>query len=168
MARGSVSWRRCAIPTGVLDAVAGVLRVTACPGLSLEETLLAYLRDQELLLVLDNCEHVLPAVADLVAAIEAACAGVRVLATSREGLNIGGEQILVVPPLRLPDDHAGIEAADECDAVRLFAERARAVKADFAVDDTNRGDVVAVCRRLDGVGVGDRARRRTHPGNEPE
>ena len=123
------------------------------PGLDLQDSLIAYLRDQELLLVLDNCEHLLPAVAGLVAAIESASAGVRVLATSREALNIGGEQVLVVPPLRLPDDHAGIAAADDCDAVRLFAERARAVKADFVVDDTNRGDVVAVCRRLDGMAL---------------
>ena len=72
-------------PDGVVDAVAGVFRVTARPGLSLQESLVAYLRDQEALVVLDNCEHVLRPAAALVAAIGAACARVRVLATSREG-----------------------------------------------------------------------------------
>ena len=91
-------------PDPVVGAVAGVFRVSAHAGLSVEESLVAYLRDKELLLVLDNCEHLLDVVASLVVAIEAACAGVRVLATSREGLSLAGEQILVVPPLGLPDD----------------------------------------------------------------
>jgi predicted ATPase/class 3 adenylate cyclase len=136
---------------GVVDAVAAVFRVTARPGRSLEESLVAYLRDQELLVVLDNCEHVLRPAATLVAAIEGACPNVRVLATSREGLNIPGEQILVVPSLGLPEEGADVEAAGDCEAVRLFAERARAAKADFAVDATNGADVVAICTRLDGV-----------------
>ena len=121
--------------------------------MSVEESLVAYLRDKELLLVLDNCEHLLGAVAGLVVAIGAACSGVRVLATSREGLNIAGEQLLVVPPLGLPHDVADVERAGECDAVRLFADRARQVKADFVVDAGNRADVVAVCTRLDGVAL---------------
>ena len=85
-------------PDGVVDAVAGVFRVSSRAGLSVEESLVAHLRDQELLLVLDNCEHLLGAVADLVITIEAACAGVRVLATSREALNIVGEQVLEARP----------------------------------------------------------------------
>ena len=139
-------------PELVVDAVAAVFRVTEHPGLSLVESLVVYLRDQQLLLVLDNCEHVLRAAARLVAAIEAQCARVRVLATSREGLNIAGEQLLVVPSLELPDD-TGVATAEECEAVRLFVERARAVKADFAIDGGNRADVVAICTRLDGVAL---------------
>ena len=81
-------------PAGVVDAVAGVFQVTARPGMSLEESLVAYLGDQELLIVLDNCEHLLGPVAALVRAIEGACARVRVLATSREGLGVRGEQII--------------------------------------------------------------------------
>jgi predicted ATPase len=127
--------------------------VTARPGSRLEESLVTCLRDQELLLVLDNCEHLLRSVAAFVAMIEAACASVRVLATSREGLNIGGEQLLTVPSLRLPDDDPGMSLVGECEAVQLFTERARAVLADFAVDDTNRSDVVAVCTRLDGLAL---------------
>jgi predicted ATPase/DNA-binding SARP family transcriptional activator len=139
-------------PGAVLDAVAAVFRVSARSGLSLEDSLVAYLRDLELLVVLDNCEHLLQGAAGLVVAIEAACRGVRVLATSREGLNIAGEQLLVVPCLSLPDED-GTQPGSECEAVRLFADRAQAVKADFTVDATNRADVVAVCTHLDGVAL---------------
>ncbi len=140
-------------PDQVVDAVAGALRVTARPGWSLEDSLVAYLRDQELLLVLDNCEHLLRPVARLVASIEAAGAGIRVLATSREGLNIRAEQQLTIPSLGLPDDPDSEDGVGECESVRLFAERARAVKDDFVVDDRNRDDVVAICTRLDGVAL---------------
>jgi predicted ATPase/class 3 adenylate cyclase len=139
-------------PDMVVDAVAGVFRVTARPGLSLLESLVGFLRDQTLLLVLDNCEHLLRAVARLVVAVEAAGPGVRVLATSREGLNVAGEQLFVVPSLGLPEDDPGLDAV-ECESVRLFAERARLVKADFEVDGRNQADVVAVCTRLDGVAL---------------
>jgi predicted ATPase/class 3 adenylate cyclase len=138
-------------PGGVADAVAAVFRVSARAGAALEESLIAYLRDQELLVVLDNCEHLLRPVASLVAKMVAACPGVRVLATSREGLNLRGEQILVVPSLGVPDDGMDLDALTGCEAVRLFADRAQALKADFAVDATNSDSVSQVCRRLDGV-----------------
>ena len=138
-------------PGGVVDAVAAVFRVTARPGLSLDESLVVYLRDQDALIVLDNCEHLLRPVAGLVAKIEAACPGVRVLATSREGLNLRGEQILVVPSLAVPEGNMSVDSLTECDAVRLFIDRARAVKADFQVDAANAHAVGEVCRRLDGV-----------------
>lgn len=136
---------------GVVNAVAGAFCVSARPGQNLEESLVAYLRDQELLVVLDNCEHVLRAAAWLVVAIEGACPEVRVLATSREGLNVPGEQLITVPSLGLPDPRDAAEAADEREAVRLFVERARAVRADFTIDASNRDDVIAICTRLDGV-----------------
>ncbi len=138
-------------PAGVVDAVAGVFRVTARVGSALEEALVGYLRDQELLLVLDNCEHLLRPVADLVAKIEESCPRVRVLATSREGLNLRGEQILVVPSLAVGDEGMEVGALIECEAVRLFSDRARAVKADFHVEPSNASAVGEVCRRLDGV-----------------
>jgi predicted ATPase len=138
-------------PAAVVDAVAAVFRVTARPGMTLVESLVAYLRDQQLLLVLDNCEHLLRPIATLVAALEVGCPKVRVLATSREGLNVRGEQILVVPSLGLPDDAADLGALAECEAVRLFVDRARAVKADFVVDLTNAEGIAQVCRRLDGM-----------------
>ena len=101
--------------------------------------------------MLDNCEHVLRPVATLVTAIEAACPKVRVLATSREGLSVRGEQIFAVPSLDVPDDSTTPEAVGACEAVRLFVDRAQGVKANFVVDATNAEAVAQVCRRLDGV-----------------
>ena len=86
-------------PAAIVDAVVGVFQVTARPGMSLEESLVAYLSDQELLVVVDNCEHLLRSVAALVTTVEAACPNVRVLATSREALGVAGEQNLAVPSL---------------------------------------------------------------------
>jgi predicted ATPase len=80
-----------------------------------------------------------------------ACPGVKVLATSREGLNVRGEQILVVPSLAVPDEGAGLEVLATCEAVQLFIDRTRAVKADFSLDLSNAPGVAQVCTRLDGV-----------------
>jgi predicted ATPase/class 3 adenylate cyclase len=138
-------------PAGVVDAVAAVFRVSARPGQSLEESLVTYLQDQKLLIMLDNCEHLLRPVAGLVAAIEKGCPDVKVLATSREGLNLRGEQILGVPSLGVPDNDADLGGIAGSEAAQLFVDRARAVKADFSLDVTNTASVGEVCRRLDGV-----------------
>ncbi|NIH84175.1 ATP-binding protein [Amycolatopsis granulosa] len=105
-----------------------------------------FLEDQRVLLVLDNCEHVLDACAVLVAKLLSATSSVRVLATSRQLLRADGEQVLVVPPLPVPS--AGEPAVE---AVTLFAERAAAVVPGFTVDSSNRDTVVRICRRLDGI-----------------
>ena len=107
-------------PAAVPDAVAAVLGITQQPGKSVSESVAAALEGRVRLLVFDNCEHVLDAVADLVEAILAASATVRVLATSREGLGVADEQLWLVPSL---DVGAGIDSA----AVELFVERARAL-----------------------------------------
>jgi predicted ATPase len=138
-------------PDRVPEAIAAVLQVTTRPGLSLEESLTAYLSHQTLLLVMDNCEHLLRPVAALVGRIEASCPGVRVLATSREGLGLRGEQLLVVPSLGLPDDTWNLESLAGCSAVRLFTDRARAVKPDFVIDASNAAGVAQICVRLDGI-----------------
>ena len=104
-----------------------------------------------MLLVLDNCEHVLGSVARLVSRIERECSGVVVLATSREGLAIDGEQILALPPLEAGQPGEDIERLIHADAISLFVERARQVKADFALSDSNSRAVVEICQRLDGV-----------------
>jgi predicted ATPase len=109
-----------------------------------------YLAARELLLVLDNCEHVLDA-APYVAALLAAAPRLTVLVTSREPLRIAPEQELPVPPLSLPPAATSARAVGEADAVRLFVQRARAGRPDFALTDANAGDVAAVCRRLDGL-----------------
>ena len=138
-------------PEAVAGAVAAVFGVTARAGQSLVESLVEFLATKQLLFVLDNCEHLLGAVADLVETLERSCAGLVVLATSREGLGVEGERNLVVPSLRAPGEAADLEAAAAAESVQLFCERARAAKADFVLTDRNVSAVAQVCRRLDGV-----------------
>jgi predicted ATPase len=109
------------------------------------------LRHKELLLVLDNCEHLLEPAAHLVNTLERSCARLAMLATSREGLGVDGERIIPTPSLAAPPADAGLETIVESDAVRLFEERAVAVTAGFELSDENAAAVAQVCRRLDGV-----------------
>jgi predicted ATPase/class 3 adenylate cyclase len=136
---------------GVPDAVAGALSLAARDGVSMTETLLEFLRAKDLLLVLDNCEHLTRPVAALVHTVEEVCPGVRVLATSREGLKVGGEQMVMVAALGVPENDSDLGAIRASDAVRLFVERGRAVRPDFVIDEENCGAVARLCRRLDGL-----------------
>ncbi len=111
---------------------------------ALEETLARY----QALLVLDNCEHVIDASAQLADAILRAGPGLRILATSREPLNVAGEVIWRVPPLGLNGGDGDLGCGD---AVRLFVDRARASAPAFALDHANRNAVVEICQRLDGL-----------------
>jgi predicted ATPase/DNA-binding SARP family transcriptional activator len=104
-----------------------------------------YFADQDALLILDNCEHRIDAVAELAARLLGACPGLRILATSREALAIGGERLYPIPPLPFAEDDPASPA------VRLFAERAAAVRPDFKLDAANTPVVVEICRRLDGL-----------------
>jgi predicted ATPase/DNA-binding CsgD family transcriptional regulator len=112
-----------------------------------------HLADRELLIVLDNCEQLRHACAVLVDSLLRACPSLRVLATSRQGLEISGEQLIAVPPLATPgaDDVSSPQAVERYDAVALFTERAQAVAPGFRVTDENHQAVAALCRRLDGI-----------------
>ncbi|HJY58150.1 MAG TPA: DUF4062 domain-containing protein, partial [Streptosporangiaceae bacterium] len=138
---------------GVDDAVAAVFSVTARGGQSTRDALVGFLRSKELLLVLDNCEHLLAGAAALAVILERSCARLVILATSREGLGIDGERLVPVPPLVVPGDDADLETITDAEAVRLFVERAAAVKPDFQVTADNAAAVAAVVRRLDGVAL---------------
>ncbi|OBH40397.1 cyclase [Mycobacterium mantenii] len=132
-------------PAAVPDAVAAVLGITQQPGETVSESVAAALEDRVCLLVIDNCEHILDAAADLVEAVLERSATVRVLATSREGLGAADEQIWRVLSL---DVSAGFQSA----AVSLLIERAQSVASDFSVDRPAEVDaVVEICRRLDGI-----------------
>ena len=132
-------------PAAVPDAVAAVLGITQQPGKSVADSVAAALEGRVRLLVFDNCEHVRDAAADLVEAILAHSATVRVLATSREGLGVADEQLWLVPSLEVG---AGIDSA----AVALFVERARSVASRFSVATADEAAaVVEICRRLDGI-----------------
>jgi predicted ATPase/class 3 adenylate cyclase len=138
---------------GVDDAVAAVFSVTAPAGLSTSEALVEFLRGKQLLLVLDNCEHLLEGAAALAGVLQRRCERLVMLATSREGLGIEGERLVPVPPLAIPDADADLAAITQAEAVRLFAERAAAVKPEFAVTAQNAAPVAAVVRRLDGIAL---------------
>jgi predicted ATPase/class 3 adenylate cyclase len=138
-------------PDAVVDAFAAVFGVAARAGQTLEDSLIDFLRTKQLLLVVDNCEHLLEAVADVVEMLERACSGLVVLATSREGLALEGERVVPVPSLNGPAADADLDAAGRADAVHLFVERARGVDPDFVLTPVNVAAVVQVCRRLDGV-----------------
>ncbi|MGI5500354.1 BTAD domain-containing putative transcriptional regulator [Lentzea sp. CA-135723] len=109
------------------------------------------LSGRECLLLFDNCEHVVDAVARLITRLLTRCRGVRVLATSREPLAVDGEVLVPLGPLALPDHRDGPEQARLASSVRLFAERAAAVRPGFAVDESTVSDVVRIVRGLDGL-----------------
>jgi predicted ATPase/DNA-binding CsgD family transcriptional regulator len=115
--------------------------------------LLAYLRDKELLLVVDNCEHLLEAAGRIVTDVMKAAPGVRVIATSREPLSVPGEHVVPVPPLELPPSRAAepLASVQHNEAVRLFTERATAASGAFELTTANQAAVVELCRRLDGL-----------------
>ena len=142
----------------VLDANLVMLTVAATLGLRqtasrpVREILQDYLCDREMLLVVDNFEHVLAAAPQL-AVLLAACPLLKILVTSREVLRVSGEQRLAVPPLELPGLASAVTMADitRCDAIQLFAARARAVKPEFEVSAADVPAVLEICRRVDGL-----------------
>ncbi len=119
--------------------VARALGLPDQPGTSTLETLVRFVGDRQMLIVLDNCEHLLEATASLTVGL-LACPGLTVLATSREPINVPGEVTYLVPSLPLADE-----------AIKLFADRARRVRPDFSVTDDNAATVTEICRRLDGM-----------------
>jgi predicted ATPase/DNA-binding XRE family transcriptional regulator len=139
-------------PAFVASAIAERLGVRERAEQTLSDALVTHLAGKRLLLVLDNFEHVLPA-APLVAELLGACPALRVLSTSRAALHLSGEHLYSVPPLALPDTRRlpPLEELGQTAAVRLFVDRARAVKSDFALSEANTPAVVEIVHRLDGL-----------------
>ena len=126
-----------------VDVVAAALSIDRRPGEVLAERLATVLADTEVVLLLDNCEHVLDPIADLVDRVLGTCRQASVIATSRERLRVSGEQVYEVPPLPTCDDDGP--------AVKLFVERARAVMPKFDGDIAERATIAEIVRRLDGL-----------------
>ncbi|MBL1097928.1 ATP-binding protein [Streptomyces coffeae] len=139
--------------TLVAQAVAAKLRLGNESGREPVEMLADYLVDQRLLLILDNCEHLLEQCASLVATLLGAARDLHVLATSRQALGVHGERPLPVPPMSLPEpgEVYASEAPGQCEAVRLFTDRAVAVRHDFVVTADKAQAIAQICRRLDGM-----------------
>ncbi|MET8795570.1 protein kinase [Nocardia sp. NPDC004568] len=139
--------------TILVDVVAAAVGVRDETGRPLIDVLVEYLCPRETLLVLDNCEQLVQAVAELDEVLLQGCQGLRILATSREPLNIAGEAVLRVAPLKAPDPSGGSTppGLPRFDAITLFAERAAAAVPGFELDESNREAVAQICTRLDGL-----------------
>jgi predicted ATPase/DNA-binding CsgD family transcriptional regulator len=137
----------------VAQAVAGALGMQERAGYSPAASLAEHVADRRLLLVLDNCEHLIDAVAKLADQLLRAASGLRVLATSREALNIDGETVLPVPPLAAPEpgERLTVTQLGLFPAVALFAQRARQAMPGFAVTGANQAAVTGICHRLEGL-----------------
>jgi predicted ATPase/class 3 adenylate cyclase len=140
-------------PRLVAEAVAGVLGVREEPAHAIADVLATHIARRTLLLVLDNCEHLLDEASTLAQRLLRAGAGVRILATSREPLRAPGESVYVLPALEVPNLRAPFEPAFlmQNEAAGLFVQRARAARADFELTVANAPSVAAVCHRLDGI-----------------
>jgi len=140
-------------PALVAQQVASSLGLRDDPGRPVLETLASYMRDRQLLLVLDNCEHLLDACGRLANRLLRACPGLRILASSRQPLGIAGEAVLSVPSLSFPDpDHLPpIDRFHEYMAMSLLIDRARLVLPDYQVTARNAASLARICQRLDGI-----------------
>jgi predicted ATPase/DNA-binding CsgD family transcriptional regulator len=139
-------------PGLVAPAIGGAADVHKRPEQALSDTLAEQLHARHLLVVLDNCEHLVEACAELVGRLSSACPHLHVLATSRVPLVVDGEATFEVAPLPVPDpDASSASTVAAADAARLFEVRARQVAADFRIDADTASAVAEICRRLDGV-----------------
>ncbi len=140
-------------PELVAPTVASVLHVGEEPGRPALDALTDALRDRAVLIVLDNCEHVVGAAAEVVECLVRSCPNVEILATSREPLRVPGERVFRLPSLSFPPDGVSVDAAalHDYEAVALFGERAAQHQPGFEVGVENASAVASVCRRLDGI-----------------
>ena len=138
-------------PEQVVEKVAAVLGVREQPGRPLQDALAGYLRRKKVLILLDNVEHLVDASAELAEFLLNQCRDLKILVTGRESLFIDGERTYQVPSLSLPDEAAGPEEIGSSEAVRLFVDRARAVRGDFELDAGSAAAVGKIVRQLDGI-----------------
>jgi predicted ATPase/class 3 adenylate cyclase len=139
-------------PAFIAPAIASAVGVMHAPGQPILDTVMEHLHGRRVLLILDNCEHVLEVAAQTVDALLRSCGMLRILATSREGLAISGEAVYPVPSLSVPDPATlGPGELPQYDAIQLFVERAMAAAPGFRITDANAAAVTQICRRLDGV-----------------
>jgi predicted ATPase/DNA-binding SARP family transcriptional activator len=138
-------------PGRLVDVVARALDVQQRQHRSMLDSVTDFLAGRELVLVLDNCEHLADAVASLVDSVRQACPTVSVLATSRAPLGLPAERVHVLAPLPAPGAGAQVEEVARSPAVQLFVERAAAARPGFSLDEGNVAPVAEVCRRLDGL-----------------
>jgi len=135
----------------VPSSVAQVLGVRERSGIDLTQTLCNHLKSRRLLLLLDNCEHLIDACAALAAALLLAAPEIRVLASSREQLQVAGEQIYAVPPLSLPAPDGNLESLARSEAAQMFIERVRLQEPAFVLTERPAVAIASICNHLDGI-----------------
>jgi predicted ATPase/DNA-binding XRE family transcriptional regulator len=137
----------------VLQELASVMRIRERPGSALRDLVISELAPKELLLIVDNCEHVVDEAALVIETLLSHCQNVTVLATSRESLRAAGEHVFRLPSLAVPPEDSALDAgaALTYSAIALFVERASAADPDFTLTDRNVATVAAICRHLDGI-----------------
>lgn len=136
------------VPSAIADAVGASNR----PGRDRRDDMVEHLREQQAVVILDDCEHLLESCATQVRAIESNCPGVAILATSREPVGTPGEMVWHIDPLELPSSqHLSSAELLDSPSARLFAERAEAARPEFSVNDSNADTIAEICRRLDGL-----------------
>lgn len=138
-------------PELVPQIVSKVMEVGERAGQNFSEVLAGWIGEQQILLVLDNCEHLAAAVAELVNLLVSSCPHLCIMATSRERLDIPGEVEFLVPPLELPPAEIEADELISYEAIRLFVERTRLANSSFHLDEHNRAAVTEICTRLDGL-----------------
>ena len=154
--RDGVCWvdlAALADPNLLPQEIAQALHVREAATAPLVETLIAHLKSKQLLLVLDNCEHLIEACARIAEQLLGACPNVHVMATSIEGLGLFNETVWQVPSLPLPPNRAStpLQELRQVESIRLFDERAAHASAGFAMDEGNAADVAQICQRLEGI-----------------
>jgi predicted ATPase/class 3 adenylate cyclase len=138
-------------PNLIPERAAAALNVQEQPGRKIFDTLADYLRRKELLLLLDNVEHIVQESAEFTEQLLEHCPGLTILVTGREALFIDGETTIQIPPLSLPKEEQTLEEIASSEGVQLFLERARTVRPDFALSEGNGATIAEVVRRLDGI-----------------
>ena len=137
----------------VVGAVAQVLGLREEADKELNELVSTSISDKKVLLLLDKCEHLLSSCAEFVDGMLTSCAEIRIVATSREALNVPGERVMQLPPLGVPDTKSAVtlESVQSADAIKLFVDRAQIVRSAFELTSANFASVAEICRRLDGI-----------------
>lgn len=157
---GTYPWGMCFVelatlsdPSFVAQTIASALGIGESPYFSTEDSIANFLREKQLLLILDDCEHVIEACARLAETLLQSCPQLAILATSREALDVSGEHIFPLLPFSSPEPPPprSVEEALQSEAVRLFVDRAVAVRPDFELTDRNASLVMKVCQKLEGI-----------------
>ena len=140
-------------PNLVTKEILKVLNIQEEPGKSISDTLIENVKDKSFVLLLDNCEHLINTCAEIVEKLQQSVKGIRIMATSREALNIPGEVVWKIPSLSVPEPGAGKELADikNFEAVKLFADRATSCNPGFALSTRNVTPIIGICQRVAGI-----------------